>query len=131
MIDGRQQKIDRLHTGDKLIAFDGTNLTTGEMILMLDQNAYGEAEFYTLQTKSNHRISLTGQHLIAVQSSIGTIVYIPAEQVEVGRDSLYVLSSEGIVIVSPVVEISIETKMGYFAPLTMSGKLSTTAFKLN
>ncbi|CAM4819643.1 unnamed protein product [Rotaria magnacalcarata] len=42
MIDGRQQKIDRLHTGDKLIAFDGTNLTTGEMILMLDQNAYGE-----------------------------------------------------------------------------------------
>ncbi|CAF5153441.1 unnamed protein product, partial [Rotaria magnacalcarata] len=93
------------------------------MILMLDQNAYGEAEFYTLQTKSNHRISLTGQHLIAVQSSIGTIVYIPAEQVEVGRDSLYVLSSEGIVIVSPVVEISIETKMGYFAPLTMSGTL--------
>ncbi|CAF3373302.1 unnamed protein product [Rotaria socialis] len=123
MIDGRRQKIGRLRTGDKFTAFDGTNLTTDEMILMLDQSAFGEAVFYTFQTKSNHMISLTGQHLIPVQSSTGTIIYIPAEQVEVGRDSLYVLSDDGIVIVSPVIQISIETKMGYFAPLTMSGTI--------
>lgn len=81
------------------------------------------AKFYTITTESNHNISLTAEHLILVTSTAGTTEYVPAENVQVGRDSLSVLSNDGIIIQSRVIRVFKETKIGYFAPFVMSGKI--------
>ncbi|CAF4077252.1 unnamed protein product, partial [Rotaria sp. Silwood1] len=79
--------------------------------------------FYTLETESNHTISLSAEHLIPVVSDTGTAIYIPAERVKAGHHSLYVLSDDGVLSQSLVIRVSIQIKIGYFAPLTTSGTL--------
>ncbi len=78
------------------------------------------ARFYTFNTASGHQISLTGLHLIPIVYSNQTMDYIPAKNVQLG-DRFYVLINEQIEF-SPVINITIEIKRGYFAPLTMTGR---------
>ncbi len=78
------------------------------------------ARFYTFNTASGHQISLTGLHLIPIVYSNNTIDYIPARNVQLG-DRFYVRMNQQIES-SPVINITIEIKQGYFAPLTMTGK---------
>jgi hypothetical protein len=87
--------------------------------------------FYTLQTESNHTISLTAEHLIPVASNDGTLLYIPAAHVKVGHHSLYVLSNNRLLVRSPVIRVSIETKRGYYAPLTTTGMMALSISQQN
>jgi hypothetical protein len=66
---------------------------------------------------------LTGEHLIPVASDAGVFNYIPAKDVKAGHDTLYVLSIDHRLIQSLVIRVSIETKIGYFAPLTTTGRV--------
>jgi hypothetical protein len=55
--------------------------------------------------------------------------YIPAKDVKLG-DRFYVLIN-GQLEYSPVINITIELKTGYFAPLTMTGRLSFIEYIYN
>ncbi len=79
------------------------------------------ARFYTFVTASGHQISLTDLHLIPIISSNGKFDYIAAKEVKLD-DQFYVLIN-GQLEYSPVRNITIELKTGYFAPLTMTGSL--------
>ena len=80
------------------------------------------ATFYTFRTASGHRISLTGLHLISIVSSDDEVNYTAARDIRLGQ-RFYVLN-DGQLESSPVVNITTETKRGYFAPLTLAGKSS-------
>ena len=67
----------------------------------------------------DHKISLTGLHLIPIISSNNKTNYIAAREVQLG-DQLYVLVN-GQIKSSSIRNITIEMKQGYFAPLTLTG----------
>jgi hypothetical protein len=76
--------------------------------------------FHTIITASGHSVSLTALHLIPITQHDNTIKYIPAKQVKIG-DGVYVMSDDQMVL-SPVINVILEMKTGYYAPLTTSGK---------
>lgn len=52
------------------------------------------------------------------------INYIPAKEVKID-DVVYVMSDDQVISSSPVIDIIIEMKEGYYAPLTTSGMYKT------
>ncbi|CAF1242233.1 unnamed protein product [Adineta steineri] len=119
--NGKQKSIGFLQTGDEILAVNHLKVNSSEMFLMLDQETSKLALFYTFRTASNHHISLTGLHLIPIILSNNKIEYIAARNVKLG-DQFYVLINDQLES-SPVVNITIESKNGYFAPLTMTGTI--------
>lgn len=86
------------------------------------------AIFYNFETASGHKISLTGHHLIPINSLNNQINYTAAKQVQLG-DQLYIHNNHNNQLeYSPVINITIELKTGYYAPLTMTGKSFTHLF---
>jgi hypothetical protein len=79
------------------------------------------ALFYTLKTKLGHQISLTEYHLIPIKSFNEDFHYKFANEIETG-DLLYIVLNNQIQL-SPVINITIEIKKGYYSPLTMKGTL--------
>ncbi len=84
--------------------------------------------FHTIVTASGHSVSLTALHLIPIIQNDSTINYIPAKQVKID-DFVYVMSDDQLVL-SPVVNVIIEMKTGYYAPLTTSGNNTLTSLIL-
>ncbi|CAF4883392.1 unnamed protein product [Rotaria sp. Silwood1] len=121
LINGEQKPIGSLQTGNELLAVDHLEVVPTEMVFMLDKQTSKQAKFYTLITDSGHQISLTGLHLIPIISSSNKMNYIAARHVQLG-DQLYVLMN-GHIEFSPVRNITIEIKKGYFAPLTLTGTI--------
>ncbi|UJR16892.1 hypothetical protein I4U23_003790 [Adineta vaga] len=119
--NGEYKQIDQLQSGDELITSDQSKLISTEMIMMLDKQTSRDALFYTITTDSGHRISLTEYHLIPIIDSNGNENYFFAKHVEIG-DYLVVLVNETLNY-SPVIDIIIEMKKGYYAPLTLTGTL--------
>jgi Hint module len=66
-------------------------------------------------------VSLTKLHLIPIVQQDGSLNYIPAKDVKVG-DILHVMSDDNQVQSSPVTDVIMEMKNGFYAPLTTSGK---------
>jgi hypothetical protein len=100
--------------------FFDKNLST----ICLSTNFFRPTTYLLLETASHHKISLTAKHLIPVASDNRIMKYIAAEHVKARHDSLYVLSEGRHIILSLVTRVSIETKVGIFAPLTTTGKTS-------
>ena len=78
-------------------------------------------KFYTFNTKSGHQISLTSLHLIPIEDFHGKLDYIPAKDVRLGDQFSVLINKE--LQSSPVINITIEMKQGYFAPLTLKGNI--------
>ncbi|CAF1596112.1 unnamed protein product [Rotaria sp. Silwood1] len=116
LIDGTSKKIGELQSGDLVYAYDGFKLVSAEMIMMLDRQASTKTIFHTLKTESDHQLSLTSYHLIAIVSSNGKPTYKPAKDLQI-HDRLFILSNNQLVS-SPIVEIIIDIKTGYYAPFT-------------
>ncbi|CAF1319304.1 unnamed protein product [Rotaria sordida] len=121
LINGEQNQIDYLQTGDKIFAVDHMKIVPIEMIFMLDKQRSKQAKFYTFITDSGHKISLTGLHLIPTISSNNKMNYIAARQVQLS-DQLYV-HMNGHIESSSIRNITIEIKKGYFVPLTLTGTI--------
>ncbi|CAF1371930.1 unnamed protein product [Rotaria sordida] len=120
LTNGKQKQISYLQTGDEILAVDHLKIIPTDMVFMLDKQRSKQAKFYTFVTDSGHKISLTGLHLIPIISSNNKMNYIAARQVQLG-DQLYVRMS-GHMESSPVRNITIEIKKGYFAPLTLTAR---------
>ncbi|CAM4760304.1 unnamed protein product [Rotaria magnacalcarata] len=121
LANGERKQIGNLKIGDEILAVNQLKIVSSEMIIMLDKEKSRQAKFYTFLTDSGHQISLTGLHLIPINSSDEKIDYIPAKEIKLG-DRFYVVVN-GQLKHSSVINISIEFKTGYFAPLTMTGTL--------
>ncbi|CAF3480748.1 unnamed protein product [Rotaria sp. Silwood1] len=118
---GQRIPIGKLRAGDKLLTIDGSKIITSEMVMMLDKHASIEGIFYTITTMSGHNISLTDVHLIPIITVDGLLNYVPVRDIKKG-DILYVVSN-GTLIQSPVINVKLEVKVGYFSPLTTAGTL--------
>ncbi|CAF2746124.1 unnamed protein product [Rotaria sp. Silwood2] len=121
LTNGEQKQIGYLQTGDEILTVDHLKIVPTEMVIMLDKQRSKHAQFYTFVTDSNHKISLTGLHLIPIISSNNKMNYIAARDVHLG-DQLYVLVN-GHMKPTTIKNITIEIKKGYFAPLTLTGTL--------
>ncbi|CAF2914204.1 unnamed protein product [Rotaria sp. Silwood2] len=121
LINGEQKQIGHLKTGDEILAVNNLKIVPSEMIIMLDKHISKQTIFYTFITDSGHKISLTSLHLIPIISYNNKIDYISARQVKLG-DQFYVIINDQLEY-SQVINITIELKKGYFAPLTMTGTL--------
>lgn len=122
LIDGREKPIGSLQSGDAIFTAQPSKLSSTEMIFMLDRQTSEDALFYTLVTASGHKISATPLHLIFIVSAYGgKDVYLPAREIQLG-DQLFV-EINGQVRPSRVLNITLEVKRGYFAPLTTTGTL--------
>ncbi|CAF1077196.1 unnamed protein product [Rotaria sordida] len=119
--NGVYKEIGNLQSGDEIITIDQSKIISTEMIMMLDKEISKEALFYTLRTDSGNEISLTEYHLIPIINPNGNENYLFAKQIKIG-DYLLVLFNEKLNY-SPVINITIEMKKGYYAPLTMKGTL--------
>ncbi|CAF1031584.1 unnamed protein product [Rotaria sordida] len=119
--NGAYKEIGNLQSGDEIITIDQSKIISTEMIMMLDKQISKQALFYTLRTDSGYEISLTEYHLIPIINSNGNENYLFAKQIKIG-DCLFVLFN-GKLMYSPVINITIEMKKGYYAPLTMKGTL--------
>ncbi|CAF1334707.1 unnamed protein product, partial [Rotaria sordida] len=119
--NGEYKEIGNLQSGDEIITIDQSKIISTEMIMMLDKQISKQALFYTLRTDSDNEISLTQYHLIPTIDSNGNENYLFAKQIKIG-DYLFVLFN-GKLKYSPVINITIEMKKGYYAPLTMKGTL--------
>ena len=84
--------------------------------------------FHTIVTASGHSVSLTALHLIPIVQNENTLVYIPAKEVKI--DDVLHLMSDDQVTLSPVIEVLMQMKTGYYAPLTASGKNRSTLLKI-
>ncbi|CAF3269640.1 unnamed protein product, partial [Rotaria sp. Silwood2] len=121
LTNGEQKQISYLQTGDEVLTVDHLKIVPTEMVILLDKQTSKQAQFYTFVTDSEHKISLTGLHSIPIISSNNKMKYIAAREVQLG-DQLYVLVN-GYIEFSPIRNITIEIKKGYFAPLTLTGTL--------
>jgi hypothetical protein len=78
------------------------------------------ALFYSIETETGHRLSLTGSHFIAVHHQDN---FLPANQIK-SRDIVYI-HSQGQLKPVTVRNVSEEYKVGYFTPMTSQGKSSS------
>lgn len=83
------------------------------------------ALFYSIETETGHRVSLTGQHFIAVNHPDQ---YLPANQIK-SRDIVYI-HSQGELQSVMVRNISEEYRVGYFTPMTGQGKKPSQGLNL-
>ncbi|CAF3769700.1 unnamed protein product [Rotaria magnacalcarata] len=119
--NGENKNISYLKSGDEILTIDQSKIVSTEMIMMLDKQISTEVVFYKLITKSGHEISLTEYHLIPILNSNQNQIYLFAKQIQIG-DFLYVVSND-LLNYSPVINITVEIKKGYYAPLTIKGTL--------
>jgi hypothetical protein len=139
LFNGTWKIIGELQPGDHVYAYNGSKLVSAELIMMLDRHSFKNGKemnriyplslisnlflaiFHTFKTVSGHEISLTALHLIAVVSFNGVLIYKLAKDVQIG-DQLFVLSNQDLVP-SSIVEMTINVKRGYYAPLTTEGSI--------
>lgn len=74
--------------------------------------------FYSIETETGHRISLTGNHFLAVNHDNQ---YLPANQIK-SHDLVYI-NNQGRLETVRVRNVSEEFKLGYFTPMTNEGTL--------
>jgi len=78
---------------------------------------YYLALFYSIETETGHRLSLTGNHFIAVNHKDH---FLPANQIK-SHDIVYI-HSQGQLKPVTVRNVSEEYRIGYFTPMTNHGR---------
>jgi hypothetical protein len=75
------------------------------------------ALFYSIETETGHRVSLTGSHFIAVNHHDA---FLPAHRIKV-RDIVFI-NQQGQLRPVSVRNVTEEYKVGYVTPMTGHGK---------
>jgi hypothetical protein len=135
MANGEKKPLRELRPGDRVLVMNPQKqIEEDEIILMLDSQPKRPgfdifvlfyfyvlmlilALFYSIETDTGHRLSLTGNHFIAVHHQDQ---YIPANQIK-SRDIVYI-HSQGQLKPVTVRNVSEEYRVGYFTPMTSQGK---------
>ena len=143
MADGQTKLLRNLRPGDRVLVMNSEQkIVEDEVLLMLDSqpNRPGLlhlifilfcmtkfslslslslsylALFYSIETETGHRLSLTGSHFIAVNHNDR---FIPANQIK-SRDIVFI-HNHGQLQPVAVRNVTEEYKVGYFTPMTSQG----------
>ncbi|XP_056099645.1 indian hedgehog signaling molecule a [Rhinichthys klamathensis goyatoka] len=130
--DGSVVTMDRLQPGEKVLASsesDGSGmLIYSEVIAFLDRDPSAEKQFYTIETDSGAKLSLTAAHLLFVSEGNCSGPVVSAELKSVFASDVLpgqcVVSTRGAGQqghLSRVTRIQIQEDKGVFAPLTRHG----------
>ncbi|XP_051762217.1 indian hedgehog signaling molecule a [Ctenopharyngodon idella] len=130
--DGSVKTMDSLQPGEKVLASsesDGSGkLIYSEVIAFLDRDPSVEKQFYTIQTDSGAKLSLTAAHLLFVAEGNCSGPVVSAELKSVFASDVLpgqcVVSTRGAGqqgYLSRVTRIQIQEDKGVFAPLTRHG----------
>uniref|UniRef100_A0A3P8UI02 Hedgehog protein n=1 Tax=Cynoglossus semilaevis TaxID=244447 RepID=A0A3P8UI02_CYNSE len=128
---GLQKAIRDLRPGERVLALtDQDELVYSEVLTFLDRDPQSQKLFYTLQTESGARLSLTAAHLIFVSEgncsegtvpALGELTAVYTSDVRPGQCVLVLDGKSGSL--SRVTTVSLRQMQGVFAPLTQQGTL--------
>ncbi|CAF0915631.1 unnamed protein product [Adineta ricciae] len=114
--DGTARSMDKLQPGDLVwtLSDDGKMFSLTEVMIISHREENLTAIFYTVETITGHRISLSNIHYIRVQY----FGYLTPQELTLNH-SVYVANIGPVRIRS----ITIELKLGAYNPLTLSGTI--------
>ncbi|CAF1277279.1 unnamed protein product, partial [Adineta steineri] len=120
LVHGEKRSIENLIIGDRVwsITPDGNSLIEDEIIMMMHNEPNISALFYTFKTIEGYEVSLTDRHNIPVYDS-------KENQIKTKRSSL-VRQEDYLLMYNRKVKIeniSINTRIGFYSPLTLTGYL--------
>ena len=138
MVSGETKALRDLRPGDRVLVMDAQQkIVEDEIMMMLDSQpkrpgrnssarwirmhrlVCASALFYSIETETGHRLSLTGSHFIAVNHQDR---FLAANQIK-ARDIVYV-NDQGQIRPVTVRNVTEEYKVGYFTPMTGQGELN-------
>ncbi|CAF1562050.1 unnamed protein product [Adineta ricciae] len=121
LINGNERSIESLKIGDRVwtISSDGKSLIEDEIILMMHNGRNVSTLFYTFKTIDGNELSLTDRHNLPIYDK-------KENQIKIVRSSLvkrehYLLMNNYKI---PIENISLNTKIGFYSPLTLTGYLT-------
>jgi hypothetical protein len=135
MANGETKVLRDLRPGDRVLVMNSEQqIVEDEVILMLDSQPnrpgfnlflffivlkfFYLALFYSIETETGHRLSLTGNHFIAVNHNDR---FLPANQIK-AHDTVFI-NHHGQLQPVTVRNITEEYKVGYFTPMTSQGNI--------
>ncbi|CAF1180626.1 unnamed protein product [Adineta ricciae] len=95
---------------------DGTQTYLTEVMMIANTQRNTTALFYTIETETNHKLSLSPDHFIRVKH----FDYLPAEQLTLNH-SLFVVMKDGSIHSSRIRTINQENKTGVYNLFTLDG----------
>ncbi|CAF1043256.1 unnamed protein product [Adineta ricciae] len=95
---------------------DGTQIYLTEVMMIANTQRNTTALFYTIETETSHKLSLSPDHLIRVKH----FDYLPAEQLTLNH-SLFVVMKDGSIHSSRIRTINQEYKTGVYNLFTLDG----------
>lgn len=124
---GGQKMLSSLAPGDRVMAMSATGqIVFSQVLLFLHQDPESWSTFLSLETKDGHRLTLTPHHLIflAPHGELHSSEY-QAQFSSRAKPGDYVLihTAAGQVHASKIISVSVEERMGVYAPLTEDGTL--------
>lgn len=142
MVNGERKLLRDLRPGDRVLSMNSKQeIIEDEVMMMLDSQpnrpgkkdfnssfvsffireiyAFILALFYSIETETGHRLSLTGSHFIAVDQKQSNI-FLPAHQIKANHRIF--VNHNGQLQSVTVRNISEEYKVGYVTPMTGQGK---------
>ncbi|CAF0753367.1 unnamed protein product [Adineta steineri] len=119
MGNGETKVLRDLRPGDHVLVMNSKQqIVEDEVIMMLDSQPNRPALFYSIETVTGHRLSLTGNHFIAVGNNER---FLPANQIK--ANDIVFIHVHGQLQPVTVRNITEEYKIGYFTPMTGQGTL--------
>ncbi|CAF5179793.1 unnamed protein product, partial [Rotaria magnacalcarata] len=80
MANGEKKLLRELRPGDRVLVMNSQKqVEEDEVIMILDSQPNRPALFYSIETETGHRVSLTGNHFIAVNHNNH---FVPANQIK-------------------------------------------------
>lgn len=127
MADGVQKPISSLWPGEQVLSLSGSGeIVLSRVLLFLHLNRESRATFFIFGTENGKQMALTPNHLIFAAHNLELHHHeyeaIFAKEVRIGDYILTTGDNRGIQP-SKVVSISLEERMGVYAPLTEHGNL--------
>ncbi|CAF1079110.1 unnamed protein product [Adineta ricciae] len=119
MANGETKVLRDLRPGDRVLVMNSEQkVVEDEVLMMLDSQPKRPALFYSIETVSGHRISLTGNHFLAVGHNDR---FVPANKIQ--PNDIVFIHQQGQLQQVTVRNITEEYKVGYVTPMTHHGTL--------
>ncbi|CAF1919325.1 unnamed protein product [Rotaria magnacalcarata] len=119
MANGNTKVLRDVRPGDRVLVMNSEKqIVEDEIMMMLDSQPNRPALFYSIETETGHRLSLTGSHFIAVNNNDR---FIPANKIKT-HDIVFIHHQDKLQPVR-VRNVTEEYKVGYVTPMTGQGTL--------
>ncbi|UJR29774.1 hypothetical protein I4U23_017321 [Adineta vaga] len=120
LADGTNKWLKDTKVGEFIlsVSYDGTQIYSTEVMMIANTQPNSTALFYTIETESGHKLSLSPDHYMRVEH----FDYLTAEQLTLNH-SLYIVMNDGSIQSSRIRTINQELKTGIYNLFTLDGTL--------